>query len=255
MSSELPWFRMYHEFIADPVIRLLAFDDQRHYVFVLCMKARGDLDKDYANADLRERAIALQLGLSSVAALDAKSRLVESALIDVDWQPLGWEKRQMRSDSSADRARRYRERQRANGVTSPSRDGHGVDTEEERDTDIPPTAPTEQCPPGAPPTASESKGTKGKSARERATRLPETFTLTVERRAIAAAENLPNPERVFEKFVNHWRAKSGQQARKLDWDATWRNWCMTEADRSRAPVPRQRGGLSPGSSSTSWRPR
>lgn len=30
-----------------------------------------------------------------------------------------------------------------------------------------------------------------------------------------------------EKFADYWHAKSGQQASKLDWQATWRNWCRT----------------------------
>lgn len=30
-----------------------------------------------------------------------------------------------------------------------------------------------------------------------------------------------------DKFRDYWIAKSGQQAAKLDWEATWRNWCRT----------------------------
>lgn len=26
------------------------------------------------------------------------------------------------------------------------------------------------------------------------------------------------------KFIDHWTAKTGRDATKLDWDATWRNW-------------------------------
>jgi hypothetical protein len=28
-----------------------------------------------------------------------------------------------------------------------------------------------------------------------------------------------------DKFRDHWHAKAGQGATKLDWEATWRNWC------------------------------
>lgn len=66
-----------------------------------------------------------------------------------------------------------------------------------------------------------------------AKRLPEDFELTKERRLVAEAERLP-AERTFAKFVDYWRSASGARARKLDWDATWRNWCRTEADRARA---------------------
>lgn len=79
---------------------------------------------------------------------------------------------------------------------------------------------------------SEGKGSKSARDGSRATRLPADFSLTPERRAVAEAERLP-ADRTFEKFCNYWRAASGAKARKHDWDATWRNWCLTEADRSR----------------------
>lgn len=73
------------------------------------------------------------------------------------------------------------------------------------------------------------------SARKRAstptaTRLPADFVLSPERRTVAVAERL-DAERTFAKFCDYWRAASGARARKVDWEATWRNWCRTEADR------------------------
>lgn len=62
-----------------------------------------------------------------------------------------------------------------------------------------------------------------------ARRLPETFELTEERKAIAKAEGA-NPEREFAKFQDHWRAASGASARKHDWDAAWRNWCRKSGE-------------------------
>lgn len=78
------------------------------------------------------------------------------------------------------------------------------------------------------------------SRKDRATRIPADFALTDERRAVAVAERV-DPERTFAKFVNHWRAKGGQAARKVDWEATWRNWCMEDADRAhRGAAPAER---------------
>ncbi len=37
------------------------------------------------------------------------------------------------------------------------------------------------------------------------------------------------------KFRDYWIAKAGKDAVKLNWSATWRNWCRTAKDRSRAP--------------------
>jgi hypothetical protein len=86
----------------------------------------------------------------------------------------------------------------------------------------------------------EKEGSKSREAR--ASRLPSDWTLTTERRAIAEAEHV-DPDRTFAKFTNYWRAASGAKARKVDWDATWQNWCMTETDRkpngtgAKAPDP------------------
>jgi len=39
-------------------------------------------------------------------------------------------------------------------------------------------------------------------------------------------------DRIAEKFRNYWLAKTGAQATKLDWPATWRNWLLAEAERN-----------------------
>lgn len=63
----------------------------------------------------------------------------------------------------------------------------------------------------------------------RGTRLPENFELTPERRKVAEAHGL-SPERVFAKFICHWRSASGRNARKLNWDEAWCKWCLDELD-------------------------
>jgi hypothetical protein len=40
------------------------------------------------------------------------------------------------------------------------------------------------------------------------------------------------------KFANHWHAKSGKDATKLDWEATWKNWCMSGITQGEHPPPR-----------------
>jgi hypothetical protein len=89
-----PWFRMYSEFISDPKVQLLAFEDQRHFVGLLCLKASGTLDSDVPSSDFRDRMIAKALGLSLDAAIEAKRRLIEVGLILEDWQPKKWSERQ-----------------------------------------------------------------------------------------------------------------------------------------------------------------
>jgi hypothetical protein len=70
------------------------------------------------------------------------------------------------------------------------------------------------------------------SASKRGTRLPADFTVTPAMNAWAK-EHVPELAglRETEKFVNYWRAKSGKDATKVDWPATWRNWMLTAAER------------------------
>lgn len=37
-----------------------------------------------------------------------------------------------------------------------------------------------------------------------------------------------NPESVFEEFRDYWQAIAGSKGVKLDWFATWRNWCRRQ---------------------------
>ena len=48
--------------------------------------------------------------------------------------------------------------------------------------------------------------------------------LTSEFKDFARIEKIPNPEREFEKFKDHWISQPGQKGVKKDWLATWRNW-------------------------------
>lgn len=81
-----------------------------------------------------------------------------------------------------------------------------------------------------------------------ATRLPDDFGLTPERRAVAEAEKA-DPEREFAQFTDYFRAAPGVKGRKNDWDATWRNWCRRAPDYK--PKPRFTTGHP---EDTGWRP-
>lgn len=77
--------------------------------------------------------------------------------------------------------------------------------------------------------------------RTRATRLPADFTINdgmwawAIDQATTAMQKTPN-EATFrdflefqtDKFRDHWKASSGRNATKLDWEAAWRNWMRDE---------------------------
>ena len=118
----LPWFRLYTEFLTDPLIRMLAPGDRAHFIDVLCMKALGVLDKEYSSDALRNAVISRYVGVTgtvtgndNISQLDAtRDRLLAHVLIVDRWQPINWEKRQFQKDArdptGAERQRRHREK-------------------------------------------------------------------------------------------------------------------------------------------------
>ena len=132
-AKKLPWFRMYADFLNDPKLISLAFEDQRHFIGVLALKCDGAID-DVADGDLLDRIVAQRLWIDHAVIRDVKRRLIAAGLIDASWQPLAWEKRQMRSDvdaTGAERQRRYREAKKRNAL----RDGAVTRLEEDTDKD------------------------------------------------------------------------------------------------------------------------
>lgn len=225
--KQMPWFRMYSDFIYDEKVEFLAFEDQRHYVFLLCMKNLGLLDKEYPKPGMLDRVVAKRLGLYGEAFESAKKRLIEAELIDEHFQPLGWDKRQFLSDSSTERVRAYRERTRVKqagnvSVTVQETDTE-TDTEEETDTD-------KESRHALAPTPSPSAAQPSRTPK--ATRLPADWVLPTDWLNWALSERpdwTPSyAERVADQFRDYWCAKAGANARKVSWEATWRNWVRRE---------------------------
>lgn len=79
-------------------------------------------------------------------------------------------------------------------------------------------------PPAPEPNAKEPPNAKS----NRATRLPDDWQASPTLDDFAREQGL-EPTAVWPKFIDHWRAAAGPNARKLDWDAAARNWCRREA--------------------------
>jgi uncharacterized protein YdaU (DUF1376 family) len=65
-------------------------------------------------------------------------------------------------------------------------------------------------------------------AQQKGKRLPDDWKLPRAWGQWAVEDRRWPPEKIRlegEKFSDYWRAKSGKDAAKLDWEATWRNWC------------------------------
>lgn len=218
----LLWFRMYAEFATDPVVQALSFDDQRHFVMVLCLKAMGLLDREFPDPDRRNNMLHRALGLYGKAFQETQERLESSGLIDGMWQPANWDKRQFKSDiedpTAAERMRRYRNAHRNSGVT-PGVTQRFSESESETETE---------------------KKLLPDSRASRATRIPNDLKLTEEMRGYALKQGVQGVDATFEAFCDYWRAESGSRARKHDWVAAWRTWCRKAPADQQARVPSRR---------------
>lgn len=135
--KDLPWLRLYTDTVDNEKLRLLAFEDRWHYIALLCLKQQGIIDSD---DDIKERLIAVKLGVQLRELDEIKRRLTEVNLITQDYQPTGWEKHQYKSDCSTNRVRKHRknkEKKQGNVTgTLQKRKCNVIDTDTDTDTDL-----------------------------------------------------------------------------------------------------------------------
>lgn len=133
-QKNLPWFRLYHEAIDDPKLKLLHFEYRWHYIALLCCKAQGILENE--NDELRRRMVAAKMDLSLTQLEDIIWTLAEIDLVDPDtMQPLAWDDRQFKSDSSTERVQKYREKQKKQQHKDMKRYSNGNVTAQDTDTE------------------------------------------------------------------------------------------------------------------------
>lgn len=129
------------------------------------------------------------------------------------------------------RQERYRQRKASQNVTSDaSRDvSDGAEPSPKESPQTP-----KETPPTNPSTHKETplRGSK------KGSRLPIDFEPDLDF-AGSLGLTVSQAETEAAKFRDYWAAKTGQGATKQDWQATWRNWVRTAAERL---VPRQRAG-------------
>lgn len=98
--------------------------------------------------------------------------------------------------------------------------------------DIGAPAPSAPPPPGDPPPGddeppADDKPGRGKPTPAQGSRIDPEWTPTREQLGWARTEtqglDIDVPKEAL-KFRDHWLAKAGKEARKVDWEATWRTW-------------------------------
>jgi hypothetical protein len=105
--------------------------------------------------------------------------------------------------------------------------GGGSVTEVGTDSPFPLPPVPSPLPPSTPSESTSSRPTtkRPSATGTRATRIPDSFGISAEMRQWAAGE-VPglDIDREHKRFRDFWRGKSGKDATKADWPATWRNW-------------------------------
>jgi hypothetical protein len=94
--------------------------------------------------------------------------------------------------------------------------------------------------PAAPGTPAQGPPTPARSGDSgKGSRIPENWQPDEACRTYAEDRGL-DPVSVAEAFRDYWRAKAGKEARRVDWNATWRTWVRNEQD-----FRGRRGGAAP----------
>ena len=124
---------------------------------------------------------------------------------------------------SAQQVSDLRERRRLAGSKGGKAKANGLASAKQ----MPEQTPSKSLPDTDTDTDLDTTPPKGGVPRKRATRIPEDFQATdaMKQWAITKAPNADIGLET-EKFINYWTAKSGKEATKLDWAATWRNWML-----------------------------
>lgn len=185
-------------------------------------------------------------------ALSRVGKLCEQGLVervDDGYRIVSWLKWNRSADEverrrAADRKRKQASDKRkhttgsGNGCGNKSGNGSGLtavsnppdtDTDTDRETNVSLIGPVGET------RAVDNSEAKAPSSRQRkGTRLPDgwTPTRTPGNQKAEQGHDQAWLDRELERFRDYWSAVSGQRGRKLDWDATWRNWLRNAEDRA-----------------------
>lgn len=246
-GNGMEWLRLYHGTAFDVKLASVAKRAETHrtvslalWIALLETASQADSRGSIANVDLDEVAIGLDLGR------DVVDRLIVAftarGMIGPDGMLEAWNRRQpKRDDHSTERVRAWRERQKAtrgNADETPDETHTKHSGNAEGNAETPLESESESSPNG-----------EDNRRRKRAARLPDDWVLTdewaVEGEIARLNAGLPSIDLRVEadKFRDYWHAKSGKDAAKADWLATWRNWCRNA--RSPGPPPSRPSATSP----------
>jgi hypothetical protein len=213
MSNQ--WFRFYSEVLNDPKVQSLDGDTFKVWVNLLCVTSQCD---GHINFD----DISFHLRMGDAEALAYCVKLADKGLLiptEQGYTPKGWDNRQYKTDTSAERTRKYREKKKLENcdvtVTSPVTAPEQIQNRIE-------DSLRSSSPPAVPKAAAKQKSNLSRLSIEV---LPSEWD---EWAHAAMGWDVSVTADVWVAFRDYWQAKTGKSATKSDWFATWRNWCRNE---------------------------
>ena len=130
----MKWFRLYTEIIDDPKLQKLSDSEFRDFIYMMCLACETEKDGLIPHS---KEDIAWRLRRDVTSLCDALVTLEKQHIVNDNGEGirfLNWEKRQYKSDTSAERTKRWREKQKS--VTSPKRHCDAIEQNRDRtDTD------------------------------------------------------------------------------------------------------------------------
>jgi hypothetical protein len=217
----MQWFRLYSRMIDDDKLRLLAFEDRWHFVALCCLKSEGLLDE--REGDIRNRRIAVRLGVQVRELDEIGRRLCEVGLIDESLSPIAWDDLQFRSDKSTDRVREFRKRKQSQSCNNRKRRETVSETPQDSDTDTEVISSKDDSPSGDEPSLRPEHVFEFYQDLAKALGLPVPRDFTPERRQLAKGRIAQHPledfHAVFAKCRDSpfLRGDRGRTPLTIDW--------------------------------------
>jgi hypothetical protein len=221
----MSWFRWWAGTVNDPKWRIIAARANCRpgdclAVWAYLLEIAKDGDGDISKADPEECAVVLGYDHMLIETIIVAMR--DKELI-ADGRLTAWEKRQpKREDGSAERAKAWREHKKT----------ENKDTERTRTQANAPESDTD--------TDTDNKKDKAKALSKKGTRLSDDWNPS-EADLTSANDSIGYFRVAAElgKFRDYWRSVPGAKGVKLDWDATWRNWVRSAAERKGHSPPKR----------------
>lgn len=224
----MDWCRLWHDMPTDPKFRTVARVSGQPlsaviaiFTFMLTDASANAAERGVTQCDDETVASALDLSDDVVTAVRAA---MQGRVLDGE-RLTGWEKRQpLREDNSAERTRAYRERKKLEKATERSVTQCDAPEKIREDTD-------KSISPLVPP-----------SGGRKASRIGKDWVPSEADEAFAKSQGFSDQQirSLADQFRDHWLGESGKKAAKVDWAATWRNWCRRDVDWNGPPGTRGR---------------